>query len=59
MGIVLPSLPAVPSFFLAMLMSEASPMRKTAAKIMPKTTGNVKMSPNPDIATLSRKRRVD
>jgi len=59
MGIVLPSLFVVPSFFVAMLMSEASPMRKTAATIMPKITGKVNMSDNADIVMLSRKRVMD
>jgi len=54
MAIVLPSLSMVPSFFIAMLMSEPSPMRKTARAMTPKITGRVKKSLKADMTVFSR-----
>lgn len=45
-GIVRPSLSECPSFFMAMLMSEMSPMRKIAAVRKARATGRVKKSDN-------------
>lgn len=43
-GIVRPFLSVCPSFFIAMLMSETSPIRNMAAVRKPRATGRVKKS---------------
>jgi hypothetical protein len=45
-GIVRPFLSDCPSFFIAMLMSETSPIRNMAAVRKPRATGRVKKSDN-------------